>query len=361
MTLGDSALEPGQQPDAGKTVDFRSVFRLALIIIPLGLLGNIAFSLLATDRDILRALDQFPREWLFVGLGLALLPWLTNTLRLLLWTRFLDYRLGFLEAFRVTLAVDLGAAVSPTAVGGGFLKWGLLVQRGVRPGAAASLTALPTVEDALFFAFAIPIAVVVSAAWELRAWQEIAGAAASRVAGVVGIGLLVFLAVWILARLLLTGLVGIGLKRRILRRGASVRHRLRTAWSDAREVFSLIRSRGKARFAVSMLLTAIQWSARYSVITALAAFLGASVKPVLFWLLQWVVFTLMTLVPTPGATGGAEISFVIAYGGLLPAGVLGVATAGWRFLTFYLQVGLAAILFPLLSRGPNRPDASAVG
>ena len=51
------------------------------------------------------------------------------------------------------------SAVSPTAVGGGFFKWGMLVQRGVSPGAAASITTFPTIEDAIFFALALPAAV----------------------------------------------------------------------------------------------------------------------------------------------------------------------------------------------------------
>lgn len=340
--------------------DVRSVFRVALVVIPLGVLGNLAFTFLATDRDILTSLGAFPKTWLLVALGLALLPWLTNSLRLLIWTRFLGYRLGFLEAFRMTLAVDLGASVSPTAVGGGFLKWGLLVDRGVSPGAAASLSALPTIEDGIFFAIALPTALLFTAAWEVGAWGAVAGTAASRAAILAAGGALIFLAVLLLARLILRGVLGVRPRRWTLRGLAWIRRKLRSAWDDARDVFTLILVRGKARLALSLLLTAIQWGARYSVITALVAFLGAPVKPLLFWALQWIVFTLMTLMPTPGAAGGAEVTFALVYGGLLPVAIIGIATAGWRFLTFYLQVALAAILFPLLTRltatTPLTPD-----
>src|SRR5690606_28502095 len=94
---------------------------------------------------------------------------------------------------------------------------------------------------------------------------------------------------------------------------------------------------------------AVQWIARYSVISALVAYLGYPVQPVLFWLLQWVVFTLMAMIPTPGAAGGAEAAFYLIYSALLPEQVIGLATAGWRFLTFYLQLGLASVLFFLLN------------
>lgn len=341
--------------DTGERFQFRTVLRVALVVIPLGVLGNLAFTWFATDRDILRALGEFPRTWLLVALGLALLPWITNTLRLLIWTRFLGFRVRFVEAFRMTLAVDLGASVSPTAVGGGFLKWGMLVDHGVTPGAAASVTALPIIEDGIFFAIALPIALLLTAAWEVGAldpgaWGAVAGTAGSRVAILIGIAAIIFLVVLVLARLILRGVMGVRMQRWTLRGIARARRRITAAWADARDVFAEILDRGKAWLALSMLLTAVQWIARYSVITALVAFLGVPVKPVLFWALQWVVFTLMALMPTPGAAGGAEVTFAVVYGTLLPAGVIGIATAGWRFLTFYLQVGLAALLFPALAR-----------
>lgn len=330
--------------------DFGRVLRVALVVIPLGVLGNLAFTFVATDRALLGTIGELPRSWLLVALALALVPWVTNTLRLLIWTSFLGFRIRPVEAFRMTLAVDLGASVSPTAVGGGFLKWGMLVDRGVTPGAAASVTALPTLEDGIFFAAALPVAVVVTAAWEVGGWGAVAGTAASRLGLLVAAAAVIFFMVLGLSRLLLRGVLGLRLQRWTLRGAAWVRRRIRSAWEDARDVFAVIMVRGKARLALSLALTAIQWTARYSVITALVAFLGVPVKPVLFWALQWVVFTLMTLIPTPGAAGGAEVTFALVYGALLPAGALGIATAGWRFLTFYLQVALAAVLFPALGR-----------
>lgn len=341
--------------DRGDRFQFRTVLRVALVVIPLGVLGNLAFTYFATDRDILRSLGQFPKTWLLVALGLALVPWITNTLRLLIWTRFLGFRVRFVEAFRMTLAVDLGASVSPTAVGGGFLKWGMLVDHGVAPGAAASVTALPIIEDAIFFAVALPLALILTAAWEAGAWNvgtwgAVAGTAGSRLMILVAAGAVIFLVTLLLTRLILKGVMGVRLQRWTLRGIAWARRRITAAWADARDVFAVVLDRGKGWLALSLLLTAIQWGARYSVITALVAFLGVPVKPILFWALQWVVFTLMALMPTPGAAGGAEVTFALVYGTLLPVGVIGVATAGWRFLTFYLQVGLAALLFPALAR-----------
>src|SRR5690606_37698517 len=111
---------------------------------------------------------------------------------------------------------------------------------------------------------------------------------------------------WLAVRWILLGGLGRRTRQRGMRFMARTRRKMGGTWRDARDVFRLIAVRGKSRFALSMTLTAIQWTARYSVISALVAFLGVPVDPVLFWLLQWVVFTLMAFIPTPGAAGGAE-------------------------------------------------------
>ncbi len=350
---------PPEEPKA-PVLNFDKLFRTALVVIPIGVLGNILFSLYATDREVLASLHAFPRGYLLLAVFLGLVPWLTNSLRLWMWTRFLGHDLSLRDAFQMILATDLGAAASPTAVGGGLFKWGMLVQRGVTPGAAASIITLPNVEDALFFLFAIPLAVYLSEAWELPIFRQI-GAEVRTDAGILlaVVFVLLFL-VWVGMRMILRGDFGERVREKGLRWFGRARRRLRIALRDAVDVFRVILRRGKSRFALAMVLTAIQWISRYSVITALAIFLGASVDPVLFFLLQWVLFGLMTLIPTPGAVGGAEAMFYFIYGALLPERVIGLATAGWRFLTFYLQLALAAIIFTTLNLRAGRPRGPSV-
>jgi glycosyltransferase 2 family protein len=336
---------PAPSPPAG---GFQKLFRTTMIVIPIGVLGNIVVSLLATDRDVLRSLHEFPRGYLLLAAVLGLVPWITNTLRMMLWTDLLGHRIRFRDGLQITLATDLGAAISPTAIGGGVLKWAMLVQRGLKPGAAASITTLPSIEDGVFFAIALPIAVVWTSAWHLPVFRAIGDQFQTHSGPIVGLAGLILFLLWLAVRLALGGVAGMRVRRRGLGLAASVRRRLREAWADARDVFQLILVKGRWRFAVSLGLTAIQWGARYSVISALVAFLGAPVEPVLFWVFQWVVFTLMTFIPTPGALGGAEAAFFLIYSGFLPAEIIGLATAGWRFLTFYFQLALAAVLFSVL-------------
>lgn len=346
-------------PRAARLPALDRLLRSAAVLVPVGVLGNLLFSLATTERALLATLGQLPRGYLLLAVVLALVPWLTNALRLRIWTHFVGVPLPVRETLRIQLATELGSAVTPTASGGGLFKWALLIQRGVSPGAAASLASLVVVEDTLFFALAVPLGLYLSAAWRLPMLQSLAARAQVEVAQVLLVGTGILLLLWLAGRAVLLGRLGRRARWRALRLLAGSRHRVRVAWRDARRVYRLIARRGKSRFALSFALTVVQWVCRYSVVSALIAFLGAPVYPMLYFVLQWMIFTLLNLVPTPGAAGGAEAAFFLVYGAFVPGSVIGLATAGWRFFTFYLPLLLAAILFPLLGLRNRGPAAAA--
>ena len=335
------------------------VFRLALLLIPFGVLGNLALSWATTDRSLLARLPELPRGYLYLALVLALVPWFTNALRLLVWTRFIGTELGFRDALRIVLGGELGSSVLPSSSGGEIFRWGMMMQRGLSPGTAASVIALGHAEDSLFFLLALPVAAVLSSAWELPVLQRVAGEIEGSALLVLGAAAAAVAVVYAVFRLVLRGRLGARARRAGLRLAARVRHRLRKAWWDFRDVYRLVVERGKSRLLLTMGITAVQWSCRYSVVSALAAFLGAEVDPVLFFLLQWVVFTVMLFIPTPGASGGAEAAFYLVYSALLPAPIVGLMTAGWRFLTFYLQLALGAVVFTALTVAASRERRAA--
>ena len=348
-----------QKPRRRGRLTLDRVFRLALLLIPFGVLGNLALSWATTDRTLLARLPELPRGYLYLALVLGLVPWFTNALRLLVWTRFVGTELGFRDAFRIVLGGELGSSVLPSSSGGEIFRWGMMMQRGLSPGTAASVIALGHAEDSLFFLLALPVAAVLSSAWELPILRRVAREIEGSAVQVLGVAAVVGATLYVLSRLVLRGHLGARARRTGLRLTARVRRRFRRAWWDFRDVYRLVVERGKSRFLLTMGITAVQWSCRYSVVSALAAFLGAEVDPVLFFLLQWVVFTVMLFIPTPGASGGAEAAFYLVYSALLPAPIVGLMTAGWRFLTFYLQLALGAVIFGALTAAGARERRGA--
>jgi len=335
------------------------LFRSALILVPIGVLANLWWTWYATDHSVFAHLRRLPLRYLLLALVLGLIPWVTNATRMWLWTRFMALPLRWRDTLGVTLGSELASSVVPTSSGTEVMRWGILVQRGVPQGKAISIVTLGWLEDSLFFVLAVPVAVVLSRAWELPVLRAVGRQARGRVMVILVVAVAVLLALRLLWGAVLIGTLGEGTRRRALRGTARMRRRLGRTLADVREVRRLVLARGKRVFLLTWTITALQWCCRYSVVTALAYFLApqAHVDPVLFFLLQWVVFTALNFVPTPGAQGGAEAAFVLVYSALLPESVIGIATAGWRFLTFYVQLALGSVIFASLNLAEARRAA----
>lgn len=325
---------------AGNLKELKKAGYVGLFFILAGLLGNIIFSLVSSERSILDCLRSIKPLYLLLAISLALVPWLTSTFRVMIWTRFLGHRFTFLEMFKVILSTDLGSAISPTAVGGGYVKTGMLMRKGLSAGAAASLMTLGSVEDGLFFLIAIPASVVISSCWDIPGINKIIERFRSNLTTLalivlIIIGMNLLYKLWRRMRKISKekNKVLIGIKRKVSE-----------AIHDFINVYKLIGKTGKSRFAVCLILTAIQWICRYSVLTVILLSFGIKVDPVLFFLFQWVTFSLMTFIPTPGAAAGAEASFYLVYTHLIPRDVIGFITASWRFMTFYFQIILSVTL-----------------
>lgn len=340
-----SAAEP-MQPCQASWLD--ALFRKLLFLIPLGVMGNVAFVLVATDRSLFRSEVHFAPGYILLAMLLCIAPWFTGSLRILLWSTFLGRRLPYGEAFRIVLGAELGAAISPPLIGGGVVKVGMLMQKGFPVSAALSLAALEGMGEGLFFLIMVPLALTLSSSWDLPViqglltgirhaslWMFPAGSA-------VACGALLVLAIP-RSRALIMRFPPVA---RLAARAASAYH------------YSVLTGRtvllsGKQVFALAFLLTAVSWICRYSVISLLLMSLGLPAHPLLFMALQVLVFALMSFIPTPGGAGAAEAIFYLLYQPFLAAGSIGAVTMGWRFLTFYFLLLLAAALF-LCMKGAKR-------
>jgi len=331
-----------------KTNIFKNLFPKLLIILPIGILGNIAFSLYTSKNTILVSLSEFSVGFFSLAVLLTIIPWFTHALRILIWSRFLKKDISFLKSFEIVLGTEIGAGISPTSVGGAPIKIGMLSQQpGVSTGVATSLTLLGSFEDNLFVIFAIPIALTYSMSWKLPIFKQMVSKFYPKILWFC-LGVLILGIILVVIRKVFGKSIG-KIKIRKFTFSQKMKHAFRSFWSDFQSVYYLIIKKGKSRFILSMALTTLQWICRYSVISALLASLNISVEPVRFFALQWVVFTLMNFVPTPGATAGAEAAFYFIYESFFPSHIIGLITIGWRFLTFYFLLILATLLLVLFN------------
>lgn len=319
--------------------DFPRVRKLLIALVALGVGVNVVFTLFTTDRRALDALSHIAPGYVALALLLAVVPWLMEATRMRLWAHFFGKPFTLLDALRCVWAGQVGAALAPIAVGNAAAKTAMMVDRGLTTGEAATVESLSVIEDFLFFVVALPAAAIATGAWRHPVVTSAGAALRSRftspgiVAGFLGV-------------LIIAGAIIVLLTRR------------RGRWLGLRDNLRMVLRGGKTRIALTVLIAAVHWSCRYSVVAALALSFGVHDNPVRLFFLQWFVFTIMTFVPLPGAAVGAESAFFLVYEGILPEWSLGVMTAAWRMFSFYLLVILAATLLVVMPHPVTVPPAA---
>jgi uncharacterized protein (TIRG00374 family) len=237
----------------------------------------------------------------------------------------------------------------PAAVGGNGARLGWMITRGIAPGAASSIMLLTALEDIIFFALALPAALMLSSEAQAgispnKLWDMLQ---THKLTSFRGIGLF-------LAGMIALGLVGwIFWKlvpQRFKARLAKLNDKIKQQIVLAKQTLRLMVARGGWRFFVTVSLSGLHWACRFSMLTVLLVGLHQYVDPFNFFASQWLVFMLMKLFPSPGGTGGAELAFLTLYHSLLPENLLGLLVGAWRVLTFTLPVGLATLIFLALVR-----------
>ncbi|MCI0697960.1 flippase-like domain-containing protein [candidate division KSB1 bacterium] len=331
-----------------------------LIILSLGLLISIAYSAFTVDSAALSAFSQFSATCILVLAGMLILPWLADTIRLQIWLRFLGKRERFTEVFRMTLASEMASALVPAAIGGNGARLGWLITHGIAPGAASSIMLLSALEDMLFFALAVPAALLLSSEaqvgispdklWDMLQTHELTG---MRGIGFLTMGIIALGSMgWILWKL-----VPERFKARLIKLNDKIKQQIVLAKQTLRQMIV----RGGWRFFVTVSLSGLHWACRFSMLTVLLVGLHHYVDPFNFFASQWLVFMLMKLFPSPGGTGGAELAFLALYQSFLPENLLGLLVGAWRVLTFTLPVGLATLIFLALVRKGAFIDLKSFG
>lgn len=310
------------------------LIRRLLPIICVGVLVNLGFSWYAGKDSKPLDWSRFSISYLLLAALLSLLPWFWHCVRLAIWGRFFGVKISGVNLLRIAVATDVGGSITPQAVGGMPVKISMLIQQGYSPGKAATLALLGNVEDVIFFSMAIPVSLLLINPRENALWQYFESFVAANQ--------------HVILILLVVLPVGFVLLRRITsqkRQRRQVPPRWHQWSTDFKSTVRLIYTEGRKPFLLSILALSAQWLTRFSILISVLLALGLPTNLLHFFLLQWMVFVAMVLVPTPGATGGAEAAFLLVFGKIIPKGSAGTVLAGWRFLTYYfmLLVGVALL------------------
>lgn len=334
----------------------RRTLTIALSVLPLVALANVAVLVWSLGGIDLAGRLVAP-GLLLVAAGLAFVPMLANSLRFALWGRFLGLGLGFRGGLKVVTGTMVTNSITPSAAGGMPIKILFLINEGVPTRRAATLISLQTAEDTLVMTSLAALCVTLSG-FQLADFLGRQPGLVNEIetdlailAAVVG-GVLVLLAG--LAAALAAGLLG----ERPRARTAALCIRARDFGGHVVSDWLGVLRRGKGIALANLVLALAQWLARFSMAGIVLAAFGQDWHPALYWLLQYLVQSISSVVPTPGGAGGAEAGFLLLFAPFVAAGVLVAAMSTWRLIFFYLPLAGAALVFFLLQRAARRRAAA---
>ncbi len=333
----------------------RRIRRLVLFAVLIGVGVTFALSI---SSDWARSLDALRRvriDWFTVPLGLCVLSQVIDALRLMLVLSQLGVRIGFARAFYNSAGGSFFASITPLTAGGQPFQIYHLSSIGVPADTATNVIGSRLVEQGVTGA---AITLLFAAQFPSIADRLGIGTPALYV----GLGISIAATAALLVLLFKPVVIG-GLARivdrtalgSLLRRGSrgkawasdveawcyKLQRSVRELWSQKPWIMIVDTILGMANTALHAC----------GILYTLNAVTGGRIPFVAVAVIYVLIWQVLLCVPTPGASGGAEGAFALAYSGV--SGGLGpavVAVVAWRMGSYYALLVFDGIVYALLRR-----------
>lgn len=296
--------------------------------------------------DMWQRLASFPSQLLLAMLGMILLCWLLNAMRLRLLLAERARQLGRIKSIGVVMATEFAICATPGGTGGPLTLMALLARNGIRPARSSALFAIDQLNDLLFFFCAFAGILLYGLFHRLTPnLENMLGLSA--VLLLTGFAAIIALARYHRALIRGSGHLLARLKVRRARRIHLARKLLH--FRDAlRDSLNLPRR----RLALIFLLTSAHWGLRFSVLYLALYGLGADIQWAWTFLIQMLALSAGQLSLLPGGVGGTELTSAALLAPLVGKSTAAAAILIWRAITYYFYLLAGGPAFLLLAGRP---------
>ncbi|MBF8742678.1 lysylphosphatidylglycerol synthase transmembrane domain-containing protein [Pseudomonas guariconensis] len=320
----------------------------------LALLVAVSVPALLGGGDLLPRLQSFAPGLMAILLGMILLCWMINALRLRLLLGQQGARLGRVRSLGVIMATEFAICTTPGGSGGPLTLMALLARERIGPARSGAVFAMDQLNDLVFF-FCAMLAIAGYALFHsLGHTQE---------SMLLGSALLLCSALAGVVTLLRYRRTVMRLNGRLLYRlGMSYRRRRRWARKLLRFVHALADTwrLPKRTLALVFTLTCAHWSLRYSVLYLVLRGLGVELSWIPSFLVQILSLSAGQFSLLPGGAGAAELTSASLLAPLVGSSTAAAAILIWRAVTYYFYLIAGGPVFvcllarPLLERWRRR-------
>ena len=338
-------------------INLEKTINKLVIVVSFGIVAHLVFLLMTNDKNVFQYLNKIKLRYLFLILSLLMFNWVGHAIRLVIWTRYLKQQLPFKSTFRIAVYTELGSSITPTLIGGGPIKLGLLIKNGLSTGKAGFLTLLNGLEDFIMYTAVFIIGFFYAKKSIFKIFESISNFVRSNWEFVIAGIIFIFIIKWAFKNIrALNGISIIPVKYKTT--WASLKVELKKGWTEMVQSFNQVRKDGLRYFIVSFIILITQWLCRFSVLAVLLYALDIDFRPFQIYIQQWIVYLTMIFIPTPGATGGAEATFFLLFEGEIPKELLPLVVSTWRFFMYYLMLFLAVFLIQIVKFSDITTDNS---
>jgi hypothetical protein len=324
----------------GKVIDIGKVFRGLRIAIVLSLLISAILILLTLDSNSLKnALNSIKPQIIIYLLITLFLSWLAAGLGLKIMITTIGGNLTLKEGIVLYLSGSFISYVTPFATGGGPFQVYLLHKKGINIGQATMVILTQFVLRIIFFTFAGTIFLLFfNHLISPGAVPPYIFYLAFGTGFLITTSLIIFSLVPRITDKIVGKLFKIDKLRNFVKNNYKAKKLLAKIRIEIREFHESMEllSQYKLKLLLSGLCTFFYWSTLFMVIPLIL--IGLGLEPHFFraYVMQTIFNLVIPYMPTPGASGIAEVGFASVFISFIPKGLIGIVTILWRFITFYL-------------------------
>ena len=332
----------------------KNLFGIITAILSAGIL--LAFLFSSDGISSLGRVSQSIRyEWLLLAVAAAVAAWILEGVVLNLFCRAVYREWKFRYSFCIGMEGDLYSALTPFSTGGQPMQIYSMHKLGMDTGAAGSIIAVKT----LVYQIILVLYSLVMVVWMLPFFQtNISNFSFVTILGLICNSTFILLVLLFCISKRATDMLlrkGIGLLHKLhLCRHPEERyekiHRELAVFHES----SFLLGKSWKLYAGAGLLTVVQIASTCSIPYFIYRGFGFSQQPVsVIMAAQAYVSMVSAFVPLPGASGGAEGSFVLFFRSFFLDGTIIPATVVWRTISYYLNFPVGCICTYLVGRMPK--------
>ena len=331
-----------------KNIDKKNIMRGLRFAVIVSLLISAAIILFTMDKETLnRLLEEINLRFLIYLLLVMCGSWFFAGLRLKILVNTIGDKISIIDSIIVYLGGSFVSFVTPFATGGGPFQVYFLHKKGVKIGRSSTVIVIQFVLRLFFFGTLTPIFLI------FFNWAISPGAIPGYIFysafgfGILfSIGIILFSLVPEILNKIIRMVLSIDKLKQFIKNNRKAKRFLVKARRELREFRESLKIlvQNKIKLFQAALCTVAYWGLMFLVMPLVLIGLGLEPNFIRAFVMQTIIYLILPYMPTPGASGFAEVGFASLFIVFIPKNMIGLVTFGWRIYTFYLVLLVGGII-----------------